>query len=234
MINDRFISAIIVAAGSGKRMGTKVKKQFIILEDKPIIYYSLSEFDKSEFIDEIVLVTSKDEIDYCKELVNKGNISKRVTIVEGGKTRQESVYCGLTNVNRKTDVVLVHDGARPFIKNLDLRKLVKEAMIYGSVTFGVLSKDTIKLKNENIEIVETLDRSKLIAIQTPQAFLYDKLFLAHKKAQSDNYLGTDDTVLLDRCGIVTKVVEGSYYNIKITTKEDLDFANIIKKKLQIS
>lgn len=234
MKDNKLISAIVVAAGKGTRMGTNIKKQFIMLDKKPIILYSINEFCKNDFIDEIVLVTSKEDISYCKDLIKEEGLKKRITIVEGGKTRQESVFCGLKSVSPNTDIVLVHDGARPFIKNLDLGKLIQEAIRYGSATFGVLSKDTIKIKNDSMEILETLDRSKLVAIQTPQAFEYKKLFLAHKEAQRKNYVGTDDTVLLDRCNITTKVVEGNYYNIKITTKEDLDFASIIKQKLQIN
>lgn len=232
MMNDKFITAIIVAAGNGTRMGADVKKQFIMLDDKPILVYSIIEFLKSRYIDEVVLVTAKEDIDYCRELLAKENMSN-VTIVAGGKTRQESVFCGLNGANKKTDIVLVHDGARPFVKNLNLKELIIQAIEHDSVTFGVLPKDTIKLKNDNMEIVETLDRNKLILIQTPQAFSYNMLYLAHKKAQRDNYTGTDDTVLMDRYEATTKVVEGSYYNIKITTKEDLDFAGIIKKKLEM-
>lgn len=227
-----FVSVIVVAAGRGERMNMGVKKQFILLEDKPILYYSLKSFCDEDIINEVVLVTAKEDIPYCESLVSKEGLGKVTKIVSGGSKRQESVFCGLKNVNKDTNIVLVHDGARPFVKSLDLISLIQKARKYGSATFGVMLKDTIKLKNDNMEIEKTLDRKNLVAIQTPQAFLYSKLWDAHVRAQHENYVGLDDTVLMERCNIPTKVVEGNYFNIKITTKEDLAFAEVINKRLK--
>lgn len=218
-------SVVVLAAGKGSRMGNK-KKQFMLLGDKPIVNYSLEFFESCSFIDEIILVVAKEDIEYCRN-----NIYKVSKIVSGGRTRQESVYNGLQCVNKNTDVVIVHDAARPFVSLLDLEKLIGFANEYGSSTFGVLVKDTIKLKNDNMEVLETLDRDKLVAIQTPQAFCYNKILKAHEIAKESGYCGTDDTVLMEKCKIVTKIVEGSYYNIKITTKEDLVFADAIKRSM---
>ena len=228
---EDFISVIVVAAGKGERMNMGVKKQFILLEDKPILYYSLKSFCENDFINEIILVTAKEDIPYCENLVAREGLNKVKQIVEGGVKRQDSVFCGLKSVNKNSNVVLIHDGARPFVESLDLKNLVQVAKVHGSATFGVMLKDTIKVKNDDMYIEKTLDRRNLVAIQTPQAFLYNKLWDAHIRAKQEAYVGTDDTVLMERCNIPTKVVDGSYFNIKITTKEDLAFAEVITKKL---
>lgn len=233
---DRYnslVSVIVVAAGMGKRMLSCTKKQFMLLGDRPILYYSLVCFEQSEYVKEIVLVVSKGDVAYCKDLVCRYNITKVASVVEGGITRQESVYRGLCRVCDDVGLVMVHDGVRPFVGCTNLRELIVAADMCGCATFGVSPKDTIKIKNDSMEIEETLDRSKLVIIQTPQAFVKDKLVVAHEVAIRDGYCGTDDTVLLERCGIITKVVEGSNYNIKITTPDDLVLAGVIKEKLNL-
>ena len=220
-------SVIIVAAGKGSRMSGDTKKQFLKLGGKLVLNYSLEFFDKCHFLEEIILVVAKEDIEYCRELVSGYNkISK---IVVGGNTRQESVFNGLKYLDKDTDIVVVHDAARPFINFLDLEKLLDAAKHYGSSAFGVLVKDTIKLKNSDMEVTKTLNRDELVSIQTPQAFLYDKFFKVHKIASENCYCGTDDTVLMERCGFKTKIVYGSYYNIKITTDEDLVIADAINR-----
>lgn len=220
-------SVIIVAAGSGSRMSSKVKKQFLELRGKPILSYSLEFFDKCNYFSEIILVVSREDLKYCENLVC--GYDKVIKIVPGGDTRQESVFNGLEYVNKAVDVVVVHDAARPFVNFLDLEKLLEVVDTYGSSAFGVLVKDTIKLKNNDMEITETLNRDELVAIQTPQAFLYDKLFRAHKYARECGYSSTDDTALLENIGVKTKIVLGSYYNIKVTTDEDLLIADAISR-----
>ncbi|MBP5427114.1 MAG: 2-C-methyl-D-erythritol 4-phosphate cytidylyltransferase [Clostridiales bacterium] len=223
------VSAIIVAAGSGKRMMLDVKKQFIMLGKKPVLSYSLDVFAANERIKEIVLVVGREDMEYARALID--GIKKKVKIVEGGSSRQESVFNGLCSVEDSIDLVVVHDGARPFVRCVDLKCLLDAACKYGSATFGITPKDTIKVRNNFMEIEETLDRSKLVIVQTPQAFVKEDLLKAHIMAKEDGYQGTDDTVLMERCGIRTKVVEGSNYNIKITTREDLIVADIIKEEL---
>jgi len=222
-------SVVVVAAGKGSRMPGKIKKQFMFLGDKPVVSYSLELFSKSDLVDEIILVTAKEDMEYCKGIVSDCDIHKVFKIIEGGSTRQESVYNGLRSVNKRADVVIVHDAARPFVDLLNLEELIACAYKYRSSTFGVLVKDTIKLKDDNMEVTDTLDRDKLVAVQTPQAFGYGEFLRAHELAKKMGYSGTDDTVLLEKCGITTKVVCGSYFNIKITTKEDLVFADAIKR-----
>ena len=233
---DRYnnaVSVVVVAAGLGKRMLSNIKKQFMLLDNRPVLSYSLICFEQSKYVREIVLVVSKDDIRQCQDLVHRYNIGKVTSIIAGGNTRQESVYQGLRSVSDDIGLVVVHDGVRPFVECVDIYELIVAADECGCATFGVRPKDTIKIKNDNMEITKTLDRSKLVVIQTPQAFVKDKLMLAHDTAIKDGYLGTDDTVLLERCGFVTKVVEGSNYNIKITTPDDLVFASVIKQKLNL-
>lgn len=228
---NNMVSVIVVAAGSGKRMLSSTKKQFMLLGDYPVLYYSLAYFEQSEYVKEIVLVASRDDINYCRDLICRYGITKVASLVEGGSTRQESVYRGLCSVCDEVSLVMVHDAARPFVGCTNLRELIMAADGCGCATFGISPKDTIKMKNDNMEVEETLDRSKLVVIQTPQAFVKDKLIMAHNMAIRDGYCGTDDTVLLERCGVTTKVVEGSNYNIKITTPDDLVLAGVIKEKL---
>ena len=218
-------SVIVVAAGRGSRMLSDTKKQFMFLGDKPVVDYSIEFFTRCSFLDEIVLVVAKEDVEYCEKIMG----DKVSRVVEGGRTRQESVYNGLKNVNCKTDVVIIHDAARPFVGLLDLEKLVSSAYDCGSATFGVFVKDTVKLKDDNVRTLQTLDRDKLIAVQTPQAFRYSEILKAHEVAKEIGYCGTDDTSLIERCGGATEIVVGSYFNIKITTKEDLVFADAIRK-----
>ena len=225
------VGVVVVAAGSGKRMMSHTKKQFMLLDNKPIICYSLESFEQSEYVREIVLVVANDDIEYCKDMVHRFGITKVTNIVAGGATRQESVYRGLCAMDDDVRLVMIHDGVRPFVGCTSLYELIVAADRYGCATFGVDPKDTIKMKNDNMEIENTLDRSKLVVIQTPQAFDNDKLMLAHDVAKKDGYFGTDDTVLVEHCGGITKVVYGNNYNIKITTPDDLVFASVIKKKL---
>ncbi len=223
--------AVVVAGGSGKRMGTKVLKQYMEIGGVPILARTLNCFQNCADIQDIVIVTAKDEIEFCeKEIVERFNLSKVKKIAIGGKERQESVFNGLTALEKDTNIVLIHDGVRPFVKEEHIKKIIEETSVYGSCVLGVKVKDTIKVCDENGFIVSTPDRKTLWIAQTPQAFKYDLIMEAYKKASLDGFLGTDDSTLAERLGIKVKMTEGDYDNIKITTREDLDFGEVIVKK----
>ena len=218
---------IIVAAGSGSRMNMGINKQFIKLKDKEIIVYTLEKFYKHKNIDEIVVVVKEEEAEFFKnEIIDKYNF-ENIKIAYGGKERQNSVYNGLKMLDDKCDIVLVHDGARPFISEKLIDSCIEEAKNHNAVVVGVPVKDTIKVINEDNDIVDTPERSKLWAVQTPQTFNYDILVKSYEDAFENEFYGTDDAMLVERIGYKVKMIEGSYNNIKITTQEDLNIGNQI-------
>lgn len=214
------ISAIILAGGKGKRMNSSVSKQFIELKGKPILYYTLKKFIDNENIDEIILVLPKDEIEYCKENILEKYSLKIAKIVEGGKERQDSVYNGLKSIT-DCNIVLIHDGARPFTSDRIINDGIKYAKIYGAAAPGVMPKDTIKIKDDNNFSIETPDRNTLMAIQTPQVFNYNKILQCHESIKENNIMVTDDTMVVERFGEKVFLFDGDYINIKVTTPEDL-------------
>ncbi|KOA19923.1 2-C-methyl-D-erythritol 4-phosphate cytidylyltransferase [Clostridium homopropionicum DSM 5847] len=213
--------AIIVAAGKGTRMNCKQNKVFLDLKGKPILYYTIKTFEDNENIDNIILVLSEAEIEYCmNNIINKYGIKKVCKIVKGGPTRQNSVMNGLL-VAEECDLVLIHDGARPFIDNKIIDDGIKYAKIYGACACGVKPKDTIKIKSVEGFSEGTLKRDTLFSVQTPQCFKYDLILNAHKEAMNKGIDATDDTALAEENGDSVYLYEGSYNNIKITTPEDL-------------
>lgn len=227
--------AIIVAAGKGKRMGEGYNKQYILLAGKPIVAHTIEVFENVGPIDEIVLVVGKGEIDLAKkDIIHKYNFKKVVKIIEGGTERQDSVYDGLKATDANCNIVLVHDGARPFVTGSIIEKSIKVARDAGACVVAVRVKDTIKVANKNMEVDYTPDRDTLWAVQTPQAFEYKLLLKAYKKLRADNIKVTDDAMLVEKLGHTVKIIEGSYENIKITTPEDLILgAGIFKKRENI-
>ena len=223
------VSAIVLAGGRGKRMGSVQSKQYIGLNGKPILYYTLKQFIKNNSIDKIVLVIPEDEKDYCKnEVLDKyGLIIDR--IVFGGKERQDSVYNALVEVEG-SDIVLIHDGARPFASQRIINDAIKYAKIHKAAAPGVMPKDTIKVKDENNFSVDTLIRNNLVAIQTPQAFDFNMIYECHKKVKGRGIMVTDDTMVAELFGNKVYIYEGDYTNIKITTQEDLILAEYLVKK----
>ncbi|QGU96516.1 2-C-methyl-D-erythritol 4-phosphate cytidylyltransferase [Clostridium bovifaecis] len=213
--------AIIVAAGKGTRMNTGVNKQFISLRNKPILYYTLQAFQNNSSIDEIVLVLAKNEIEYCKKsILDKYKISKIKKVVEGGSTRRDSVINGLLAAEG-SDIVLIHDGARPFVNNRIIEDGIKYANKYSACACGVEPKDTIKIKTKEGFSLNTPKRDTLFSVQTPQCFKYDLIVNAHKMALQDGIEVTDDTMIVESYNHKVYLYEGSYNNIKITTPEDL-------------
>lgn len=220
-------AAIVLAAGSGKRMNSKVHKQYLIIQNRPVLYYSLKEFEDSA-VDEIVLVVGKGEEEFCRrEIVDKYGISKVKAIVEGGKERYHSVFEGLKQTS-DADYVLIHDGARPFVNQDIIRRCMQEVQKYQACVVGMPVKDTIKIADEEGYAKQTPDRKNVWMIQTPQTFSYALIYEAYEEMlKTEDTAITDDAMVLERIkGKKSKLIEGSYRNIKITTPEDLLIANV--------
>lgn len=227
-------SVIIVAAGRGSRMNMDINKQYIDVAGVPVLARTLQVFNECDFIDEIIVVVNENDIIYCKQyIIDSFDFYKVKTLVAGGEERQKSVYNGLMEVNTKTDIVLIHDGARPFISEESILNSISNAEEFGGSVVAVPVKDTIKMADKEDIISHTIDRSTLWSVQTPQTFKYDLILKAHNKAIEDNFFGTDDSVLLERLGQKLKFVMGGYDNIKITTKEDLIIAEAIIKAREL-
>ena len=219
------ISAIILAGGKGKRMGSAISKQFIDIKGKPIIYYTLKKFSENKKIDNIIVVLPEDEVKYFKENILKKYELRINKIVIGGKERQDSVYNALKSLkNSSTDIVLIHDGARPFISERIINEGIKFAEIYGAAAPGVMPKDTIKVKNEKNFSVDTPNRANLVSIQTPQVFKFDEILECHEKIRYNGEKVTDDTMVVEKYGYSVYLYDGEYTNIKVTTPEDLILA----------
>ena len=229
--NKPFVSAVIVAAGRGTRMDMELNKQYIEIAGKPVLVRTLQVFEDCSKIEEVILVTNAQDIMYCKQqLIEIYGLNKVKSIVAGGDERQKSAYNGLCAISKDADIVMIHDGARPFIKTETICDCISQAKEFGGCVVAVPAKDTIKVADKNGFIMETLDRSVLWSIQTPQVFTCEILRNAHRKAMEDGFIGTDDAVLVERLGHKLKLVMGSYDNIKITTKEDLSIAQAIVGK----
>ena len=227
-------TAIILAAGQGKRMKTKVQKQFLMLQGKPLLYYSLACFQKSDEIQEIVVVTGKESIDYCRsEIIEKYGFTKVKSIAEGGKERYDSVYAGLEACSADTDYVFIHDGASPFVTEDIIKRTKEVAVTYQACIAGMPSKDTVKIIDENNMVSATPERSRVWSVQTPQVFLYSLIKEAHDTARSVSMQGiTDDAMVVEQYkNTPVHIVEGAYENIKITTPEDILVAEKILEKI---
>lgn len=217
MIYGRTVTAIILIAGNSTRFGQNRNKNFEIINGKPIIVYSLEEFDKNKYIDNIIIATKKSDIDKFKNIIQKEQLTKKVDIVLGGETRKESVYNCIKNTD--SDIVIIHDGARPVIKQDYISKCIEEMKEYKGVTMGVKTKDTIKITDENDIVINTTKRSNTWVIQTPQCFERKILLEMHQKYQGEEI--TDDCILMEKGNYRVKVLEGEYTNVKVTTYEDI-------------
>lgn len=217
------VTAIIVAAGNGTRMGGVKNKVFLKLGEKTVIEYTLNTFLSCKEIDDIILVTRECDIELCKKF-------KDIRVIAGGKTRQESVYLGLCEA-KNSDIVVIHDGARALITSDIIENVVYDAKKYKAAAVGVSSKDTLKSVDENGFIEKTLDRESTYQIQTPQVFYREDILKAHEAAIKDGFSATDDCALYEKYIGKIKVTNGSYDNIKLTTPEDMIIAeNILKKR----
>lgn len=216
--------AIVLSAGSGKRMGTDVPKQYMNIEGYPVIYYSLKAFEDSAHVDRIILVTRKEDLDYCqKEIVERYGFSKVCAVISGGSERYESVYKGLCAVDGCCRLVFIHDGARPCIDDQLIAHLSEDACVYGNAVAAVRSKDTVRISDDNGVCIETPKRSNVWNIQTPQVFFYGAVKAAYDKmiaAVPDGI--TDDAMVMEQFSDEQiHLTEASYSNIKVTTVEDI-------------
>lgn len=219
--------AVVVAAGRGKRMGAEINKQYLNFIDKPILAHTLEVFEKHSLIDGMIIVTHRDEVSFCYEkVIMPFRFKKVITVVAGGKERQDSVYQGLTVLPPQCELVVVHDGARPLITPDIITEAVTSGQKEGAVIVAVPVKDTIK-KVANEFVTQTVSREELWTVQTPQVFKKELILEAYKNAFNQGIYGTDDASLVEILGKRVKVVPGSYENLKITTPEDLDIGEAI-------
>ncbi|MEN6469215.1 MAG: 2-C-methyl-D-erythritol 4-phosphate cytidylyltransferase [Smithella sp.] len=223
--------AIIPAGGLGKRLGGDIAKQYLCLNSLPVLVHTIRVFQKSDVISEVVLVVPQDDIaSVRKQIVEKYGLTKVSTIVAGGHERQDSVRNGLRAIAMKCDVVMVHDGVRPFVTGEMIARVAAAAADTGAASIGVKAKDTIKETTDENRVTGTLPRHNLWQTQTPQAFQYELLCKAYEAAAGDNFYGTDDASLVERLGAEVRMIAGSYENIKITTPEDLMMAEALMKE----
>ena len=225
---NRFVSAVIVSAGNSTRMGG-INKQFLEIRNIPVLVHTLRVFDKAESVDEIVVVTRESDIDDVKSLIDSYNIKKVSKVVKGGETRQMSVFNGVVSTSEKSNIVAIHDGARPLVTENVINNTLEQALLFGAAATGVKVKDTVKQVNDNNDIVATPDRNYLRFIQTPQIF--DKsLYLDAVNTVENSKDFTDDCMLIEAYGKIVKFVDGDYENIKITTPEDVELAECYLKR----
>jgi len=220
---DNKVTAIVLAAGKGSRMNSDIPKQYLTLLGKPVLFYSLQAFEKSN-VDEVVLVTGSKEQEYCKkEIIEKYQLNKVMHIVEGGSERYHSVYNGLLAA-KDADYVLIHDGARCLVNEETIRRCMNAVEESGNGVAAVPAIDTIKQVDCCEIVAATPDRSKLRAVQTPQGFNVELIRRAHEAARADDFLGTDDASLVERLGVPVRLTRGDRRNIKLTTPEDMKMA----------
>ncbi len=227
------VVVIVPAAGSGTRIGGAVRKQFLPLKGKPIVVHTLQQFEHCADVDEAAVAVPESAITEMESLVSRYRLHKVSKVVVGGSRRQDSVANALATLTlRDNDIVLVHDGVRPFVETKRISHLVRECKEHGGAVLAVQPKDTVRRSTGGTVFDQTLDRNALWMVQTPQAFRAALLTNAYKKAAKDRFYSTDEAALVERLGHRIRIVEGSYDNIKITTQEDLELATLILQRWQ--
>ena len=226
MISNKTVTGIILVAGNSTRFGRNRNKNFELINGKTILSYSINAFDKNLYIDSIIVVIKQDDRQIIEKIINEEEINKKIDIVIGGSSRQESVYNAIKVA--ASDIVIIHDAARPAIKQEYINKCIKEMIEFKGVTIGVKSKDTIKITDDNGIVIDTTKRSNTWIIQTPQCFDRKILLDLHKKYKNTEV--TDDCMIIEKGGYNVKIIEGDYTNIKVTTFDDM---NYIKEFLNI-
>lgn len=227
-MDKQYCTAIVLAGGSGKRMGTKVHKQYLLLGEKPVLYYSLQAFEDSDLIDEIILVTGSGEEDYCrKEIVEKYSLLKVKKIIPGGAQRYDSVWNGLQQT-AGDGFVFIHDGARPFVDQEMIRRGYECVCAARACVAGMPAKDTIKIADADGFVADTPDRSRVWIVQTPQVFEGGLVKEAYRRLmEQEHSTVTDDAMAVEwTMQVPVRFFKGSYKNIKITTPEDLETAEV--------
>jgi len=220
------VVAIVPAAGYGKRLGAGKSKPFVLLRKKPIASYALKVLDECPLVDAIIIASEKSCIKDFRVLINRYGFKKVIDVVVGGRTRQESVGNCLCKVGPCFDIVLIHDAARPLVDEITIQKSISFAQKFGACIVAVPEKDTVKIADKGLFVKSTLDRKKIFRAQTPQVFRHDIIKKAYG-AGKDLGKFTDDACLVENFGVKIKILEGSYRNIKITTKEDLKLAEVL-------
>lgn len=224
---------VVVAAGKGARMGAAESKQYLRLHGKPIVVHTLERFQRMAQIEAIVLVAGIDDIGRCQAFVEQYGLTKVVAVVAGGQDRQHSVRLGLERLPDGLEVAAVHDGVRPFVTEAAAATCLQKAYETGAAVLAVPVKDTIKVVDASGRIESTPERQSLWAVQTPQAFRLELLRRAHEQAARDGFCGTDDAMLVERTGHSVYIVEGDYTNIKITTPDDLLWAERLLEREEL-
>ncbi len=217
--------AIVPAAGYGRRLGSKKRKAFVLLKGRPLVTYALKVLDDARAIDAIIIASERSSVRSFRALVKRFRFRKVIDVVVGGRTRSESVRNCLALVDASFDIVLIHDGARPFIENSVIEESIRLAGRHGGCVVAVPESDTVKLVDRKLFVKKTLERRHIFRAQTPQAFRRDVIKKAY--AAADGMDATDDSGLAERSGGRVKILEGSYRNIKITTSEDLKLAEVL-------
>jgi 2-C-methyl-D-erythritol 4-phosphate cytidylyltransferase len=223
------VAAIIPAAGVGVRMQSQIPKPYLLLAGKPILAHTLEVFEAVREIQEITVVAHPDDLEYCREeVIAPHGFKKVLRLVPGGKERQDSVYHALKTLQQEDpEIILVHDGVRPFITPEHIRRVIKAALRHGGAVMGLPAQDTLKRVNSQGEVIHTLDRKDIWQIQTPQGFQADLLWRAFVEAYSRNFYGTDEASLVEEMGQPVVVIPGDPCNLKITTPEDLQLAEAL-------
>ncbi len=219
------VSVIIPAAGLSLRMGAKTRKPFIVIGKKPIIFHTLEKFCKIRRVNEIILVINKEDLSTVAEKWSvKLKTYKVAKIIAGGKRRQDSVYNGICQLSSDTEIVLIHDAVRPLVNNKIIEAVIEKTDERGAAIVATPMKSTVKKANSNLCIIETIPRHDLWMAQTPQGFKRDIIIKAYDKIKNTNVEFTDDAEVVEKDGYTVEIVSGSYDNIKITTREDLQLA----------
>lgn len=219
---EKKVTAIILVAGNSTRFGQNRNKNFEIIDGKEVLLYSLEKFNNNSLINDIIIVCKKEEEEKVKEISNKINLNKELKLIQGGVTRQESVYNAINNTD--SNIVIIHDGARPMIKDRFINECIAEMDNFKGNAIAVKSKDTIKITDDKGVVKETTLRKNTWIVQTPQCFDREILLQMHKKYMGDETV-TDDCMLMERSGNEVKLIEGEYSNIKVTTYDDV---NLVK------
>lgn len=224
---DREVCVMIAAAGMGKRMNLKQNKQYLPIHGKPMVRHTIELFDEMDEITFLVLLIRKGEEAMMKDILEDMDLNHSIYMVVGGDERQDTIWEGLQFIRDWDGIVLTHDGARPFVTKEEVLAVIEGAEESGACCLSTPMKDTVKISEDGRWSGVTPDRSKLFAIQTPQGFQKDILVRAYIQAYDEGYYGTDDCSLVEKTGRKVKLIRGSYNNIKITTPEDLIFADAI-------
>ena len=223
------IAVIIAAAGSGVRLGGDIPKQFQLLGDKPILAHTMDAFNRADIVRDIIVAVPEEHVTYSQEIVARFGCTKVRATVPGSTSRAASVYSALKLLPADTEIVLIHDGVRPFVSGRLIKAVAESSMTHGAAIAGTVMTDTLKEADENGQITATPDRRRFWRAQTPQGFTYELIMKAYAQGEKDGILShaTDDSALVERLGVPVYMVEGDAGNIKITTQEDLALGEVL-------